>query len=145
MKITIQPAEVDDRPRIAVKNNAYDAAFPSRMKQIAGSRWAPDLKCWHIPHTKEAWTALKSLFPDCEITAEAAKLSVLPPQEKQQAKPAPTLPPLPFLLAPPDQLIVRFASNTPDRFFVSVDRNRTDWVAMIKGIEGRAWHSDVKH
>lgn len=37
------------------------------MKQIIGSRWAPELNCWHIPYTPEAWASLKSVFKGCEI------------------------------------------------------------------------------
>jgi len=45
----------------------------SRMKQINGSRWAPELNCWHIPYTTEAWDSLKSVFKEFEIVkAEGA-------------------------------------------------------------------------
>ena len=40
------------------------------MKQIQGSRWAPELRCWHIPYTTEAWGNLKTIFKECEIVHE---------------------------------------------------------------------------
>ncbi|MDO8366151.1 MAG: site-specific integrase, partial [Saprospiraceae bacterium] len=59
--------------RISVRQLEFDGMMPSRMKQIKGSRWAPELNCWHIPYTTEAWDSLKFIFKECEIVkAEAA-------------------------------------------------------------------------
>jgi len=41
------------------------------MKQIKGSRWAPELRCCHIPYTTDAWDSLKTVFADYEIIREA--------------------------------------------------------------------------
>jgi len=54
------------------------------MKQIKGSRWAPELRCWHIPYTTGAWDSLKTVFADYEIVKSEAELA----PQKQTAKQA---------------------------------------------------------
>ena len=73
MRLLIAPLQYDNLSRISVRHNEFDSTMPSRMKQIIGSRWAPELNCWHIPYTSEAWGSLKSIFKECEIVkAEGA-------------------------------------------------------------------------
>lgn len=45
----------------------YDKAFPAMMKQIPGSRWTPEEKCWHIPYEKTAYATLKRIFGEGQI------------------------------------------------------------------------------
>ena len=70
MRLVIAPLQYDNLSRISVRQLEYDGTMASRMKQIQGSRWAPELRCWHIPYTPEAWAALKSLFADYQIVKE---------------------------------------------------------------------------
>lgn len=73
MRLLIAPLQYDNLSRISVRQMEFDGMMPSRMKQIKGSRWAPELNCWHIPYTTEAWGSLKSIFKECEIVkAEGA-------------------------------------------------------------------------
>lgn len=67
MRLLISPLQYDNLSRISIRQQAFDGSLPNRMKQIKGSRWAPELGCWHIPYTAEAWSNLKMLFSDYEI------------------------------------------------------------------------------
>jgi site-specific recombinase XerD len=49
----------------------YDAEIVNKLRQIPDTRWSKTLKAWHIPYTKEAFTQLKSLFPDVEYPVVA--------------------------------------------------------------------------
>jgi len=67
MRLLISPLQYDNLSRISVRQQEFDGTLPNRMRQIQGSRWAPELRCWHIPYTTEAWGTLKALFSDYEI------------------------------------------------------------------------------
>ncbi len=67
MRIVISPIQYDNLSRISIRLQAFDSTLPDRMRQIDGSRWAPELRCWHIPYTAAAWGSLKAVFPDYEI------------------------------------------------------------------------------
>lgn len=67
MKLLISPLRYGTQDRISVRNHAFDGTLPRRMRQIKGSRWAPELRCWHIPYTSEAWGCLKAVFTGYEI------------------------------------------------------------------------------
>ena len=67
MRLLIAPLQYDNLDRISVRQFEFDGSMPGRMKQIQGSRWAPELNCWHIPYTTEAWGSLKSIFSEYEL------------------------------------------------------------------------------
>jgi site-specific recombinase XerD len=155
MQIIVRPSEFNDYPRFAVEVKGFDPDFPLLMKKIKGARWTPDIG-WHIARNQDTWEALKTTFSGHHIIFEESKMTALPP--KEQPKEVVTeksenidkkyyAPPvlLPFPLADPSHIIIRFAPIMPDRFFVSVNPLRTDWLNMLKGIEGRRWHQDIKH
>jgi integrase/recombinase XerD len=62
MLLHIYPLSMEDTKRIGVTNSEFDPVFPIKMKQINGSRWTPEQKCWHIPYTKEAWETFEHVF-----------------------------------------------------------------------------------
>ncbi|MFN0213943.1 MAG: tyrosine-type recombinase/integrase [Saprospiraceae bacterium] len=105
MRLLIAPLQYDNLNRISVRLQEFDGALPGKMKKIKGSRWAPELNCWHIPYTSEAWGSLKTIFEGCEIVkAEgAANLYKSSRPESDQAmgsnqllkEPKPPLSPLP--------------------------------------------------
>ena len=68
-KMEIQTAliEVENARRIAVRNQAYDPDIPGKMKQIAGARWSPEHRCWHLPYASESWEQFKRLFSEAQI------------------------------------------------------------------------------
>jgi len=85
MRLVISPLCYDNLSRISVRHQEFDGTLPGRMKQIKGSRWAPELRCWHIPYTSEAWGLLKTLFADYEIVKQTSGPSATPvaaPSEK---------------------------------------------------------------
>ena len=67
MRLLISPLQYDNLNRISVRQQEFDGTLPSRMRQIPGSRWAPELGCWHIPYSADAWESFKALFADYEI------------------------------------------------------------------------------
>lgn len=73
MKIVVSPFVHESRERIAVKNCVYDGSFPGKMKQVAGARWSPIHRCWHIPYTSESWGAFKCVFTGYEIVRESSQ------------------------------------------------------------------------
>jgi site-specific recombinase XerD len=67
MRLLIAPLQYNNLRRISIRAQAFDGALPNKMKQIKGSRWAPELNCWHIPYTTEAWGSLRTIFADYQI------------------------------------------------------------------------------
>ncbi|MCB0841262.1 MAG: site-specific integrase [Bacteroidetes bacterium] len=67
MKIQIFPLEVEGKRRIGIRPLGFDKTFPQIMRQIPGSRWTPEERCWHIPYEKEAYGKLKALFGSAQL------------------------------------------------------------------------------
>ena len=67
MKIQVFPLQYQGEKRIGIRPIGFDCAFPALMKKIAGSRWAPDEKCWHLPYQKDAYLELKRLFGEGQV------------------------------------------------------------------------------
>ena len=68
MKIQIFPLQVSKVQRIGVRNIEFDPSFPNQMKKISGSRWTPDVKCWHIPYDRISYAELQGLFGPGQVT-----------------------------------------------------------------------------
>lgn len=79
MRLLIAPLQYDNLSRISIRTQAFDGTLPNKMKQIKGSRWAPDLNCWHIPYTAEAWGSLRAVFADYQIEKAAQEASTYQP------------------------------------------------------------------
>lgn len=79
MRLLVSPLQYVNLSRISVRLQSFDVTLPVKMKQIKGSRWAPELQCWHKPYTTEAWGSLKTIFKECEIIKETL------PAEKSKA------------------------------------------------------------
>ena len=73
MKIKIFPIHYHEAKRIGIKPLGFDKTFPSMMKQIPGSCWTPDVRCWHIPYDKQAYTHLKRIFGEEQIQKKSEK------------------------------------------------------------------------
>ncbi len=151
MKIIIRPSEVNDSPKFAIKNVAFDPEFTVLMRQIKGARWSPVLESWHIPRNAETWESLNMIFKGHLIILEEGKITQAAPKvtgkstesiDKTQYQATIAVP---FQLAGMDHIIIRFAENVSNRVFVSINASRTDWLNILKGIEGRIWHQDIKH
>lgn len=69
MKIQVFPLEWEGGKRIGIRPMGFDKAFPGMMKQVRGSRWTPDVRCWHIPYDPEAYGHLKRLFGEGQVRA----------------------------------------------------------------------------
>ncbi len=67
MKIQVFPLEWKGEKRIGIRPMGFDRAFPDMMKQIKGSRWTPDVRCWHIPYDPAAYDHLKRLFGEGQV------------------------------------------------------------------------------
>ena len=62
MKVKVFPLKFQGTQRIGIKPLEFNRAFPELMRQIKGSRWTPEEKCWHIPYDNETYRQLKTLF-----------------------------------------------------------------------------------
>ena len=67
MRLQVFPLTIDGQKRIGIRPLGFDRAFPGMMKQISGSRWTPDERCWHIPYTSAAYAKLRTLFGEGQI------------------------------------------------------------------------------
>ena len=76
MKIQLFPLQFQNQKRIGIRPLGFDKAFPTLMRQIQGSRWTPDQRCWHIPYDKQAYAQLKRLFGEGQILATNCMESV---------------------------------------------------------------------
>ena len=99
MRLFISPLQYDNLNRISVRQQVFDGTLPNRMSQIQGSRWAPELRCWHIPYTTEAWGSLKVLFADYEIVRNVSDTAIssqesaaISTQQHSTSVPKPTFP-----------------------------------------------------
>lgn len=79
MKIQVFPLQHFKDQRIGVQPMRFDKAFPELMKGIAGSRWTPDVRCWHIPYNKRSYAVLKNIFGEDAIVILKQK-----PQNKER-------------------------------------------------------------
>ena len=62
MKIQVYPLQFQGQKRIGIRPMGFDKSFPGMMKQVRGSRWTPDEKCWHVPYDPAAYAELKRVF-----------------------------------------------------------------------------------
>lgn len=67
MKIQIFPLTYSGQRRIGVKVLGFDRAFPGLMKQIPGSRWTKEERCWHIPYQSQNYAALRRIFGEGQV------------------------------------------------------------------------------
>ncbi len=67
MKIQVYPLQFQGQKRIGIRPMGFDKSFPGMMKQIPGSRWTPDEKCWHIPYDPETYAELKRVFGEGQV------------------------------------------------------------------------------
>ena len=67
MRLVLFPIMFENKKRLGVKNLEYDKDFPKLMKQVPGSRWTPQEKCWHFPYHKKSYEAFRLVFKEVEI------------------------------------------------------------------------------
>lgn len=77
MKIQVFPLDFENQKRIGIRPLGYDKNFPAMMKQVPGSRWTPDERCWHIPYKPEAYAVLKRLFGTGQIIRTATQSALI--------------------------------------------------------------------
>lgn len=85
MEIQIYPFTYQSQDRIAIRPLGYDKTFPQMMKQIPGSRWTPDGRCWHIPYDKVAYARLKEVFGADQVSIQTGRN-----QQKQASASSPS-------------------------------------------------------
>ncbi|MFN0014182.1 MAG: tyrosine-type recombinase/integrase [Saprospiraceae bacterium] len=156
MKILVSPVRQENQNRIAVRNTGFEDSFPVKMKQIAGARWSPEHRCWHIPYTPESWEKLKGLFPEYEIDPE--KTAPLQgnseknnyPEESPQTAPHPRPESRPLnlnlnILRPNDRLGISRCPGNDQYLALHLPRELVPaLLATVKNIHGRRWDPDQK-
>lgn len=58
----------------------WDQELTAKVKALPGVRWSKEMKCWHIPYTKEAYVALKNVFPDVDYSGAEIVVTETPRQ-----------------------------------------------------------------
>lgn len=86
MRIQVFPLKWQGQERIGIRPLGYDSAFPSMMKAIAGSRWTPDLRFWHIPYSPQAYKHLQQVFGIGHIQIQKHPPSATPKQKTRKQK-----------------------------------------------------------
>ena len=167
MRIIVCPIEINDTPRIAVRNEVFDPAFPGLMKKVKGSYYSREAKAWLMPYTKEAWSLFKNVFegiPVTKLPKDTSELS-LPktseistvadtPQQAKQASPIALSgystskeamsPNSSSFENSADRVIVRYCAEKPDRVFLLVPPHRKEWKDFVNRVDGKWWHSAEK-
>ena len=157
MKIVVSPIQHENQKRITVKNLNYDSLFPGKMKQIAGARWSPEHRCWHIPYSPESWEKLKDIFPDYEIEpANSRQPQGMPEksgyrEELPQTSPPPhpeSKPPLnphPGILRPENRIGISRCPNNDQQLALHLPPEMVPpHLATVKNIHGRRWNAEQK-
>jgi site-specific recombinase XerD len=85
MRIEVFPIQVQYVRRIGIRPLGFDPAFPGLMKQIPGSRWTPDERCWHIPYSGKAYAELKRLFGAGQVVVLEERPRARPAQKEQRS------------------------------------------------------------
>lgn len=132
MELHITPLSIEDSKRIGVVNTQFDTAFPTKMKQITGSRWTPEHNCWHIPYTKEAWQTFEQLFEGHTIIRISPETT---PETKSMVEVA-----IVEKTTEP-KIIARRCAEQPDRIFLSLPQDRIDWTTYISKVDNSMYHS----
>jgi hypothetical protein len=114
----------------------YNSKIIGLLKQIDDARWSRSLHAWHIPYTKEAFTKLKELFPDVEITGSQSQKKEIKPTEEFVAQPLQTtdIPPEINIRVNSTQIFITLPKNDADIHylrsfkFARWDSNNYQWI-----------------
>jgi integrase/recombinase XerD len=63
MKLTYKSIVHGNEKRIGLFTE-YSKEFNQKVRTLKDARWSTSKRCWHIPYSKEAYTALLALFPE---------------------------------------------------------------------------------
>jgi integrase/recombinase XerD len=151
MELHIYPLSIEATQRIAVVNTQFSTEFPIKMKQINGSLWTPDYKCWHIPYTKETWQLFEQLFEGHTIIREikTAEKSIYPEgsstihleQVLETFKVSETL----LTPAPKETCIIaQRCATEPDRIFLTIPDDHLDWQTYVNQVKNSTYHATEK-
>jgi integrase/recombinase XerD len=148
MELHIYPISIENAERIAVVNTHFNTEFPVKMKQINGSLWTPEHKCWHIPRTKETWELFQQLFEGHTIirdikTAEKSvytegSSSVRSEYVSETFKVSKTSETSDAIET---RIIAQRCAAQPDRIFFKIPTDRIDWKTYINQVENSTYHS----
>ena len=132
----IGPLHHRGEKRIKVEFPKNDLAIAA-IKEVPGRRWSRTHRCWHVPHSPEAYGQLLERF------------EVVLPDESGKAAPPPGLAAAAKnKVEPPSQPSPRpvFLEKENDRRLKAfVPPERKDWIALVKKIDGRAWNERGKY
>lgn len=70
----IKATKIIHREQTRIKVNfPYNQAHIILLRQIAGATWSATHKAWHIPYTQQAFSHLKTLFPEVIVEKSAVE------------------------------------------------------------------------
>ncbi len=160
MELHIYPISVENAQRIAVVNAHFSTEFPVKMKQINGSLWTPEHKCWHIPYTMETWQLFQRLFEGHTIIRDVKKAEKAVYTEESSVKdsepiseiisnhPVDTVKDLQHLedivnLSQPAEtrIIAQRCAAEPHRTFLIIPNDRVDWKNYVNQTDNSTYHA----
>lgn len=103
----------EDRIKVLIPN---ELDYKNKIKSIAGRKWSQTKKCWHVPYSKAAFTALKTIFGTVEII--------------DQVSPNPLPKPIP--VPPPKLEPIQPSSNAKNPLYGTFERGG-EWQKMVVG------------
>ena len=89
-----------DEQRIFVQFG-YDPALIAKIKALPDARWSATKRAWHLPATREAFTGLKTAFPEIKPLNAAAQKDFL----------APKAPPMPVKVSKKTIKVIEYTEN----------------------------------
>jgi integrase/recombinase XerD len=169
MELHIYPLSIEGLTRIGVVNKQFNTDFPNRMKQIAGSLWTAEHKCWHIPYTKETWHVFEQLFEGHTIIRDLKQSANAKNTEGETNQPVSTLheannvqkepsrielkeqvletltsaETLPGTANMPteNRIIAQRCPDKPDRIFLTIPTHRIDWKTYAHQVKDSQYHA----
>ncbi len=121
----------------------YAPEFVHKIRSVAGARWSPEHRCWHVPRTTGAWAQLKALFGDVKVEMTPA---VDIPNEEPALAPAPKSPPSPLAgQFAPDKITLLSLPESPGFMGLHLPAGLVPaHLNTVKNIHGRRWDAELK-
>ena len=96
----------------------YNKESADKIKTIEDARWSQSKKSWHIPYSADAWTRLKSLFPDLSLSFKMPLIKEKCGAAEQVLQESKNEPKHVFLEIAGNKLIVKMPKNPADFAFM---------------------------
>jgi integrase/recombinase XerD len=138
MILRISPFEFKSEQRIAVRAERYNfGIFRDAIRQIEGVLWSPEIKAWHFPYSREAYSCFQAVFEGKEIIVERKEGKSDATVEEKQA---------PTLVGETWSIFgIKKHAQLADYLCIMLPKPLCNkYLASVKQIYGRRWNSIEK-